>query len=71
MKTTGCSNNLIEKIEKTPGFGLTKEELAEIIKPEQFTGRSKEQTEEFISEHINPLLSKYKELLGVDVNISV
>ena len=71
MKTTGCSNNLIEKIEKTPGFGLTKEELAEIIKPEQFTGRSKEQTEEFISEHVNPLLSKYKELLGVDVNISV
>ena len=71
MKTTGCSNNLIEKIEKTPGFGLTKEELNDIIRPEQFTGRSKEQTEEYLRDYVKPLLNKYEDLLGVDVTISV
>ncbi len=71
MKMTGCKNNLLEKIENTPEFNLTKEELDELIKPEQFIGRAKEQTEEYLGDVIKPLLSKYKELIGIDVNIAV
>ena len=38
--------------------------------PAQFTGRAKEQTEEFLAE-VAPILAENKELLGVDVQIRV
>ena len=47
-----------------PMFMITKEELDAILQPENFTGRSEQQTEEFINELIKPILDANKDILG-------
>ena len=42
----------------------TKEDLDKILKPENFTGRSEQQTEEFVAECIQPILDANKDILG-------
>jgi len=39
--------------------------------PALYTGRAKEQTEEFVQEIIQPLLEENKELLGMKADIKV
>ena len=41
-----------------------KEDLDKILKPENFTGRSEQQTEEFVAECIQPILDANKDILG-------
>ncbi|MFA6861329.1 MAG: adenylosuccinate lyase [Bacilli bacterium] len=55
----GKPNTLLDKISNDPQFGLTKEEIAAIIDPIKFTGRSSSQTKEFISAEVDPLIRKY------------
>lgn len=49
VKEEGLDNNLLELLSKDPAFNLSLEELEDITKPENFIGRAKEQTEEFIN----------------------
>jgi adenylosuccinate lyase len=51
-------------------FGLTREEMNSLLSAEQFTGRAKEQTEEFLSE-AKKTIEVNRELLGINVVISV
>ncbi len=39
--------------------------------PSRYTGRAKEQTEEFIAEVIQPVLDENRELLGMKAEINV
>ena len=41
------------------------------MNPERYTGRSKEQVEDFLAEVINPILAKNKEDLGMTAEINV
>ena len=50
---------------------MTLEDLNKIMDPSKYTGRAKEQTEEFIQEVITPILEKNKDLLGVKAEIKV
>ena len=50
---------------------LTKEQLQQCMNPERYTGRSKEQVEDFLAEVINPILAKNKEDLGMTAEINV
>ena len=52
-------------------FGITLPEIYELLKPEKFVGRSKEQTEEFLETCVMPVLEKYKNETGEDVEIIV
>ena len=52
-------------------FHLTKEQLQQCMNPERYTGRSKEQVEDFLAEVINPILAKNKEDLGMTAEINV
>ncbi|MBN2852059.1 MAG: adenylosuccinate lyase [Clostridia bacterium] len=60
VKQEGLGNNLIELIASDPLFMMTKEEIDLILKPENFIGRCKEQVEEFIENHVNAVITKYK-----------
>jgi len=60
--------NLLERILADPAFGLSQAELDSIMHIEKFTGRAKEQCEEFLAE-VNGLLAENKELLGAEVDI--
>lgn len=64
VKQEGLDNDLCEKIAADPDFMISKEEMDAIMNPENFTGRSAQQTEEFINECIRPILEANKDLLG-------
>ena len=70
VKYEGLDNNLIEKIIADGSFKMTEEEILGIMDPKNFTGRSKEQVDEFIAEQVNPVLAKFDNLdLNVDLKV--
>lgn len=71
VKQEGLENNLPDLIANDPAFGLSKDEIMEIMQPENFVGRASEQTEEFLRNDVSPVLEKYRALLGVSVEINV
>ena len=71
VKEEGGKNDLIDRICADPAFMVTREEVEAILKPEQFTGRSEQQVEEFLDGIIRPLLAENKALLGEKQELSV
>ena len=71
VKEKGLDNNLLELIAADPAFPVSLEELKASMDPSRYTGRSKEQTEEFLEEVIRPILAENKELLGFQAEIKV
>lgn len=71
VKEEGKDNDLIQRVCKDQAFGLTSEEIQDILKPENFIGRSIEQVEEFIEEHVRPILESNKDLIGETVELTV
>lgn len=71
VKEKGLDNNLLELIAADPAFNMSLEELKNAMDPSKYTGRSKEQVEEFLSEVILPLLKENAADLGVKVEINV
>ena len=64
VKEEGLDNDLCDMLLADPAFMITKEDLDKILKPENFTGRSEQQTEEFVAECIQPILDANKDILG-------
>ena len=60
VKEEGLENDLCERILADPMFMITKEEMDAIMAPENFTGRSAQQVEEFVSELVQPILEANK-----------
>ena len=71
VKEKGMDNNLLELIAADPAFPMGLEELRESMDPKLYTGRAKEQVEEFIEGEISPILEKNKDLLGLKSQINV
>ncbi len=71
VKEKGLDNNLLELIAADPSFNMTLEELKKTMDPARYTGRAREQVEEFITEVIQPVLDGNKELLGLKADIKV
>ncbi|MBQ2901759.1 MAG: adenylosuccinate lyase [Agathobacter sp.] len=71
VKVEGKENNLLELIAADSAFKLSIEELQETMDPAKYVGRSKEQVETYLSNHIRPILEANKELLGISVEINV
>lgn len=71
VKVEGGENDLLERIAADKAFGVTLEELEKILKPENYTGRAKEQTEDFLNECIKPVLEKYADVESDKPEINV
>lgn len=71
IKEEGGENDLLERIAADPAFGVTLEDLESILQPEKYTGRAKEQTEEFLRYVVEPALAKYSdvELEKAEINV--
>ena len=67
VKVEGGENDLLERIAADEAFGVTLEELEKILKPENYTGRAKEQTEDFLK----PVLEKYADVESDKPEINV
>ena len=52
-------------------FGLTLEEIRAEMVPSNFIGRAPSQVTELLENDVRPILEKYKDLLGLEVEIKV
>lgn len=71
VKEEGKPNDLLQRIADDPRFPMNLEQLQAIMKPANFVGRSVQQTEEFFAEHIDSILEKEKDALGMHADINV
>ena len=71
VKEKGLDNNLLELIAADPAFNLSLQDLQSVMEPSRYTGRAKQQTEDFLSEVIAPILKENEELLGLTAEIKV
>ena len=52
-------------------FGLDKTDVENLVKPEDYIGRSAQQVREFLDGYIYPEIEKHKDELGVDIDLKV
>jgi len=71
VKEEGKPNDLLDRIAADPTFKITKAALQKVMKPENYVGRSCEQTTEFLNGVIKPILSANEDLLGLRAEINV
>ncbi len=71
IKEEGGENDLLQRIANDEMFGVTLEELENILQPEKYTGRAKEQTEDFLAEYVQPVLDKYEDIESDKPEINV
>ena len=71
VKAEGKENDLLERIAADETFGVTLDQLKELLDPAKYVGRSPQQVTEFLAECVNPILERYKDDLGVTVEINV
>lgn len=71
VKVEGGENDLLSRIAADSAFGLTLEEIEAEMKPENFVGRAPQQVEEMVRDYVTPVIEKYKDDLGITVEINV
>ena len=65
VKQEGAENDLLERIAADPIFGLTREEIQDIISEGRFTGMAEEQTKEYLKT-VRAVLEANRELLAAE-----
>ena len=71
VKTEGKDNDLIDRIKADPAFAVIHKKIDGILAPENFVGRAKEQTERFIRNEVDPILSQNADALHITAQINV
>ncbi len=71
VKLEGGDNNLLDLLMEDERFGLTEENLKDILDIHKFVGCAPWQTEEFLEQYVAPVLEENKDLLGVDAQVEV
>nr|WP_330387765.1 adenylosuccinate lyase [Natronincola peptidivorans] len=71
VKIEGKENDLIQRILQDDSFNLTENEVNEIMNPVNYIGRAPQQVTEFLGEYVYPVLEANKELIGVEIDLTV
>ena len=71
VKQGDGQNDLLERIAGDSSFGVTMEQLESVLEPSRYIGRAPQQTTEFLTEQVTPVLEKYCDDLGIAVEIKV
>ncbi|HWP52293.1 MAG TPA: adenylosuccinate lyase [Clostridia bacterium] len=71
VKEEGGKNDLLQRIADDSAFGLTMDELSQVMHPALFVGRAPEQVTEYLHDFIHPMLSANKAILGVKAELKV
>ena len=71
VKMLGESNNLLELIKADNVFRLSPEEIDNLLDAKKFTGCAEQQTEQFIAEHVSPLLKTFTSSLDMHGEVTV
>ena len=72
MKEEGEPCDLLDRLAADPAFGMTREQLEGVLDPKLYIGRCPEQVDEFLSQCVSPVLSRYGDLIDQkDVELKV
>ena len=70
VKAEDGVNDLVDRIAGDPAFGMSREEILKVLRPELYIGRCPSQVEEFIAEIIDPMLKRFhKETIKADLKV--
>ena len=71
IKEEGGENDLLQRIAADEAFGVTLEELENILQPEKYTVNEKEQTQDLSNEYFYPKREKYSDIESDKPEINV
>ena len=71
MKTEDGVNDLLERIQADPAFAGIAGQLADLVDPQAFVGRAREQDEEFLAEVIRPTLARFEGVEAAEGEVRV
>ncbi len=71
VKRYGQENDLIARIRADAAFGLSDEELTQLLDPVSFTGMAELQCKRFLCEEVRPLLRENADSLGAAAEVRV
>ena len=71
VKLEGGDNDLLERLLGDPSFRLTRADVDEALDLKKYIGLAPAQTERFLREYVDPILSKYAGAMGVEANTNV
>lgn len=69
VKVEGKENDLVDRIANDPAFGVTKEEILEVLKPELYIGCSDKQVVEFLEDEVKPVLEGVDLIETASINV--
>ncbi|MBI4545109.1 MAG: adenylosuccinate lyase [Gemmatimonadetes bacterium] len=59
MKEEGAENDLFERIAADEAFALSRDDMVDMLDPARHVGRAPAQVDEFLKEHVQPLLARH------------
>ncbi len=71
VKLFGKENDLIDRIAKDDAFNLSKSEIEQLMNPKKFIGVSAKQVDAFLTNEVQPIIEKNKDILGMDGKVRV
>ncbi len=60
VKDRGERNDLAERIAADNSFGLSGDDVQQVLDPQRHTGRAAQQVDTFLREHVQPILGRYQ-----------
>ena len=69
VKVEGKDNDLVDRIANDPSFGITKEEILEVLKPELYVGCAPRQVTDFLENVVNPILSEEDTIETAEITV--
>jgi adenylosuccinate lyase len=67
LKGGAVQNDLFDRIADDALFGIDRPSIERMARPEDYTGLSRQQTERFLSEEIDPILAAEREQIRDEV----
>ncbi len=71
VKEEGKENDLIERVLNNQEINIDSKQLQEMLDPINFIGFAPQQTEDFLKDHVQPILEQNKHLLGINTELKV
>lgn len=71
VKLEGGENDLLSRLMADPAFHLTEADLDHVLDVRKFVGLAPEQTDKFLQDYLDPIVSRYTDDLGIEATTNV
>jgi len=71
VKQEGLDNDLLDRLASDPAIGMTRAEIDATLDMREFVGRAPQQVDEFLAEHVQPVLDRHRGRLGASSDVRV